>query len=210
MKIKTREHVEELIFAALDMSNTDSELNYHICQNIDNYSPKQLATLVDYFVPHLISWSDKNIKKKALKVLNKIRYIEDDQITEKGIPCVPLNLPIFHSKGNVVEISYFGDPTLAVIVGAPNKETKYFDFSDGCYLAWIIPANKRKIDICYGYEFSVERLLEGRFHAHPHILDCKPVYVDDLSRYGDSEWINNCINICRQAIKKLEEKENVL
>ena len=205
MKIKTKEQVEGLIFAALDISNTDSNLNYQICQNINNYSPKQLATLVDYFIPYLISWSNKNIRKKAFKVLNKIRYVEDDQITEKNIPCIPLNLPIFYSVGNIVEISYFGDPTVAVIVGAPNKETKYFDFSDECYLAWIIPSNKGEIDISYGYDFSVEHLLEGRFHAHPHILDCKPVYVDDLSRYGDSEWITNCINICKQALKKLEK-----
>ena len=47
MKIKTREHVEGLIVALLDKYNIDSRVNTHICYNMNNYSPYQLATLVD-------------------------------------------------------------------------------------------------------------------------------------------------------------------
>ena len=201
MKIKNREQVEGLIMAALDKLDVDSRINSHICQNIDGYSPTQLATLVDY----LVSWHDKKIRKQVFKVLNRIRYIEDNQITNENIPCIPLGLPILYSTGSLVAINYYGDETLAVVVGAPTKKTRYFDFSDECYLAWIIPRNEEEVETCYGYDFSVDHLLEGRFHEHPHILECKPVYVDDLSRYGEVEWLHNCISICKQAIKELEE-----
>ena len=138
MKIKTREHVEGLIVALLDKYNIDSRVNTHICNNMNNYSPYQLATLVDYLLP----WSDKKTRREVFKVINKIRYIEDEQINNKHILFVPLNLPILYGVGNVVDIPYFGDDTLAVVVSAPNRETKYFDFSDECYLVWIIPHSK--------------------------------------------------------------------
>ena len=204
MKIKNREHVEDLLKKLLGSDpNIDYKTAYHIAYNIDKYSPAQLATLTD----HLISWHDNKTRKKVFKVLNQIRYIEDEQINLENVPCVPFNLPILYKIGSVIDIPYFGDDTLAVVIGTPNRETKYFDFSDECYLVWVIPHSKEEVDICYGYAFSVEHLLEGRFHDHPHMLYCKPVDLDNLSKYGDSKWIDNCINICKQALKKLEEEK---
>lgn len=202
MKIKTREHVEGLIMALLDKYNIDSRVNTYICNNIDNYSPYQLATLVDYLLP----WSDKKTRKKVFKTLNKIRYIEDELISFENIPCTPLNLPILYSVGDVTSMNYYGEETLVVIVGLPNKDINYFDFSDENYYAWVIPHNRNEEKTCYGDRFTVDNLLKGMFHEHPHILDCNPVYVDDLSIYGEVDWINECIYICKQAIDKLEEK----
>ena len=204
MKIKNREHVEELLKKYLGSDpNLNYEIAYHVAYNINNYSPAQLATLTDY----LISWHDKKMRKKVFKVLNRIRYIEDEQIDDRHIPFISLNLPVLYGIGNVVDIPYFGDDTLAVVIGTPNRETKYFDFSDECYLVWVIPHSKEEVDICYGYDFSVEHLLEGRFHDHPHMLYCKPVDLNNLSKYGDSKWIDSCINICKQALKKLKEEK---
>ena len=88
----------------------------------------------------------------------------------------------------------------------PNKNIKEFDFSDESYYVWVIPHSRNEEKTCYGDRFTVNNLLKGMFHEHPHILDCNSVYVDDLSRYGEVDWINECIHICKQAIEKLEEK----
>lgn len=200
MKIKTIEHVEGLIMALLDKYNTDSRVNTYICNNMDNYSPYQLATLVDYLLP----WSDKKTKKKVFKVLNKVRYIEDEIISFENIPCMPLNLPILYSVGDVISMNYYGEETLAVIAGLPNKNIKEFDFSDENYYVWVIPRDVS--GFCRDIEFTAENLLKGFFHEHVHILDCENVYIDDLSRYGKVEWLKEYISICKQAIEKLEEK----